>query len=80
MPRVRPTSKETLKNFLIAGVRPGTDFWKELQEREPETLADFFARAEPHKVIEESLVKLKKESKSESPSNWESKRDRSYSP
>ena len=27
VPRVRPTSKETLKNFLIAGVRPGTDFW-----------------------------------------------------
>ena len=80
VPRVRPTSKETLKNFLIAGVRPGTDFWKELQGREPETLADFFARAEPHKVIEESLAKLKKESKSESRSSWKNKRDRSYSP
>ena len=68
--RVRPTSQETLKNFLIAGVRPGTDFWKELQGREPETLADFFAKAKPHKVIEESLAKLKKESKSESRSSW----------
>ncbi|XP_063935619.1 uncharacterized protein LOC135147089 [Daucus carota subsp. sativus] len=80
VPRVRPTSKETLKNFLIAGVRPGTEFWKELQGREPKTLADFFARAEPYKIIEESLAKLKKESKFESRSNWKRKRDRSYSP
>ncbi|XP_063948098.1 uncharacterized protein LOC135152192 [Daucus carota subsp. sativus] len=53
---------------------------KELQGREPETLADFFAKAKPHKVIEESLAKLKKESKSESCSSWKNKRDRSHSP
>nr|XP_017247431.1 PREDICTED: uncharacterized protein LOC108218819 [Daucus carota subsp. sativus] len=80
VPRVWPTSKETLKNFLIVGVRPRTDFWKELRGREPETLADFFARAEPHKIIEESLAKLKKESKSKNHSSWKRKRDRSYSP
>lgn len=27
---VKKASDETLKNFLIAGVRPGTEFWKDL--------------------------------------------------
>ena len=52
----------------------------ELQGLEPETLADFFARAEPYKVIEESLAKLKMESKSKSRNSWKRKRDRSYNP
>ena len=46
-----PTSKEqqmkTVKNFLIAGVRVGSDFWKELQRKEPPNLAALYAQAEP---------------------------------
>ncbi|XP_074374244.1 uncharacterized protein LOC141714635 [Apium graveolens] len=49
VPKVRKASEETYKNFLIAGVKPGTNFWKELQLREPRTLAAFYAKAEPHK-------------------------------
>ena len=60
-PELKPTSQERLKNFLVAGDRPGTDFWEELQGHEPVTLANFFARAEPHKIIEESMAKLKKD-------------------
>ncbi|KAK1380927.1 hypothetical protein POM88_027671 [Heracleum sosnowskyi] len=30
VPRVKKTTDETYKNFLIAGVKPGTEFWKEL--------------------------------------------------
>lgn len=59
--RMRQSSKETLKNFLIMGVRLGTDFWKELQGREPETLSNFYANAKPHKVVEEFIANLARE-------------------
>ena len=79
VPKVRKTSDETLKNFFIAGVRPGTDFWKELQGREPETLSDFYSRAESHKVIEESMLKLPKTLGSEGQGGWnKNKRVRSF--
>ncbi|KAK1356398.1 hypothetical protein POM88_049654 [Heracleum sosnowskyi] len=78
VPRVRKTTDETYKNFLIAGVKPGTEFWKELQSREPTTLADFYAKAERHKVVEQSLENLKKDNASR---DWSrNKRNRSYSP
>ena len=51
VPKVRKASDETLKKFLIAGVRIGTNFWKDLQGREPETLSEFYSRDESHKVI-----------------------------
>ncbi|XP_074346144.1 uncharacterized protein LOC141684906 [Apium graveolens] len=60
--KVRKASDETYKNFLIAGVRPGTEFWKELQREEPKTLSDFYNKAESHKVVEESLANLKRNS------------------
>lgn len=59
VPKIRKTTNGTYKNFLIAGVRPWTDFWKELQGAEPKTLADFYARAETQKLVEESMAKLK---------------------
>ncbi|KAK1380894.1 hypothetical protein POM88_027638 [Heracleum sosnowskyi] len=75
VPRVRKTTDETYKNFLIAGVKPVTEFWKELQSREPTTLADFYAKAERHKVVEQSLENLKKDNASR---DWN--RNRSYNP
>lgn len=78
VPKVHKAADETYKNFLIAGVKPGTDFWKELQTKEPATLTDFYARAESHKVVEESMAKLKKDGNS---GGWSrNKRNRSYSP
>ncbi|KAK1399685.1 hypothetical protein POM88_009548 [Heracleum sosnowskyi] len=78
VPRVRKTTDETYKNFLIAGVKPGTEFWKELQSREPTTLADFYAKAERHKVVEQSLENLKKDNASR---DWNrNKKNMSYSP
>ncbi|XP_074362449.1 uncharacterized protein LOC141702719 [Apium graveolens] len=81
VPKVRKASEETYKNFLIAGVKPGTDFWKELQRRELRTLAAFYAKAEPHKVVEELLAKLKRDNNPGGSRNWgKNKRNRSYSP
>uniref|UniRef100_A0A803Q2T0 Retrotransposon gag domain-containing protein n=1 Tax=Cannabis sativa TaxID=3483 RepID=A0A803Q2T0_CANSA len=50
------------------GVLLRTDFWKELQARRPELLVEFFAMAESHKIIENSLAKLERgKDKRESP-------------
>ncbi|XP_074377482.1 uncharacterized protein LOC141719005 [Apium graveolens] len=81
VPKVRKASEETYKNFLIARVKPGTDFWKELQRREPRTLVAFYAKAEPHKVVEGSLAKLKRDNNPGGSGNWgKHKMNRSYSP
>ncbi|XP_074347333.1 uncharacterized protein LOC141686182 [Apium graveolens] len=81
VPKVRTVSEETYKNFLIVGVKPRTDFWKELQRREPRTLAAFYAKAEPHKVVEESLAKLKRDNNLGGSGNWsKNKRNMPYSP
>ncbi|XP_074323998.1 uncharacterized protein LOC141660917 [Apium graveolens] len=81
VPKVRKASEETYKNFLIVGVKPVTDFWKELQRREPRTLAAFNAKTEPHKVVEEYLAKLKRDNNPGGSGNWgKNKRNRSYSP
>ncbi|XP_074377340.1 uncharacterized protein LOC141718863 [Apium graveolens] len=81
VPKMRKASEETYKNFLIAGVNPGTDFWKELQRREPRTLAAFYAKAEPHKMVGESLPKLKRDNNPGGSENWsKNKWNRSYSP
>ncbi|KAK1356083.1 hypothetical protein POM88_049339 [Heracleum sosnowskyi] len=55
VPTVRGASDETIKNFLIAGVRVGTDFWKNLQREEPATLAALYLQADPFKREEEAL-------------------------
>lgn len=60
VPRVRRADDEILKNFIIAGIKPGIDFSKELQLHEPKTLSDFYSRAQPHKAIEERMAKLVK--------------------
>ena len=46
------------KNFLIAGLRRGSDFWKSLQAKEPETLAELYQQAEPFKRLEISMANL----------------------
>lgn len=53
VPKVKQASEETLKNFLIASFQPEIDFWKELQGKDPETQADFYAKAESSKVVED---------------------------
>ncbi|KAK1389694.1 hypothetical protein POM88_017872 [Heracleum sosnowskyi] len=55
VPTVRGASEEIIKNFLIAGVRVGTDFWKNLQREEPSTLAALYLQADPFKREEEAL-------------------------
>ncbi|XP_074348149.1 uncharacterized protein LOC141686933 [Apium graveolens] len=60
--KVRRAPYETYKNFMIAGVKPCTEFWKELQREEPKTLNDFYNKTESHKVVEESLANLKRNS------------------
>lgn len=57
---VRGATDETLKSFLIAGLRVGTDFWKHLQGKNPTTLADLFQQAEYYKMVEQSLADNKK--------------------
>ncbi|XP_074375294.1 uncharacterized protein LOC141717076 [Apium graveolens] len=74
VPKVRGASEETIKNFLIAGLKEGSKFWKSLQASEPRTLAEFYEQAEPFKRVEKSMRELKI---SES---YRDKRDRSSSP
>ncbi|KAK1404552.1 hypothetical protein POM88_004157 [Heracleum sosnowskyi] len=59
VPSVRGATEEAQKNFLIAGLREGSKFWKTLQAREPETLAEFYEQAEPHKRVEKSMRDLR---------------------
>ncbi|XP_060968820.1 uncharacterized protein LOC133036288 [Cannabis sativa] len=58
--KVEKAPESSLVCMLITGVLPRTDFWKELQARKPESLVEFFAMAEPHKRIENSLAELEK--------------------
>ncbi|KAM6542773.1 hypothetical protein CsatB_007220 [Cannabis sativa] len=58
--KVEKAPESSLVCMLITGVLPRTNFWKELQAREPESLVEFFAMAEPHKRIENSLAELEK--------------------
>ncbi|KAM6583079.1 hypothetical protein CsatB_010081 [Cannabis sativa] len=58
--KVEKAPESSLVCMLITGVLPRTDFWKELQARRPESLVEFFAMAEPHKRIENSLAELEK--------------------
>ncbi|XP_074357369.1 uncharacterized protein LOC141697053 [Apium graveolens] len=74
VPKVRGASEETIKNFLIAGLKEGSKFWKSLQASEPRTLAEFYEQAEPFKRIEKSMRELKISE------NYRDKRDRSSSP
>ena len=58
--KVEKAPESSLVCMLITGILPRTDFWKELQARRPESLVEFFAMAEPHKRIENSLAELEK--------------------
>ena len=49
---VTGASDETLKNFLIAGLKVGTDFWKHLQGKDPSNLSELYAAAESFKKID----------------------------
>ena len=58
----------------------GTDFWKHLQGKDPSTLVELYAQAEPYKRVEQSLVENKKVD-STTPSKYKNKkRERSPSP
>ncbi|XP_074328488.1 uncharacterized protein LOC141666400 [Apium graveolens] len=59
VPKVRGASEETIKNFLIAGLKEGSKFWKSLQASEPRTLAEFYEQAKPFKRVEKSMRELK---------------------
>ncbi|XP_074323865.1 uncharacterized protein LOC141660778 [Apium graveolens] len=74
VPKVRGASEETNKNFLIAGLKEGSKFWKSLQASEPRTLAEFYEQAEPFKRVQKSMRELKISE------NYRDKRDRSSSP
>ncbi|XP_074352772.1 uncharacterized protein LOC141691921 [Apium graveolens] len=67
-------SEETIKNFLITGLKEGSKFWKSLQASEPRTLVEFYEQAEPFKRVEKSMRELKISE------NYRDKRDRSSSP
>ena len=58
---VKGASVETLKNFLIAGLKVGTDFWKHLQGKDPATLSELYSAAESFKKVEQSLAENQKE-------------------
>ena len=53
---VHGATDETVKNFLIAGVRVGSDFWKDLERKKPPNLAALYAQAEPFKREEEAMA------------------------
>ncbi|XP_074342571.1 uncharacterized protein LOC141680172 [Apium graveolens] len=72
--KVRGASEETIKNFLIAGLKEDSKFWKSLQASEPRTLAEFYEQAEPFKRVEKSMRELKISE------NYRDKRDQSSSP
>ncbi|XP_074373741.1 uncharacterized protein LOC141714099 [Apium graveolens] len=74
VPKVRGAREETIKNFLIAGLKKGSKFWKSLQASEPRNLAEFYKQAEPFKKVEKSMRELKIRE------NYRDKRDRSSSP
>ena len=70
VPQVRGATDEIVKNFLIAGVRVGTDFWKALQRKEPPTLAALYLLAEPYKREEEALASITRHDASSSRSHY----------
>ncbi|KAL8100036.1 hypothetical protein AgCh_032335 [Apium graveolens] len=74
VPKVRGASEETIKNFLIAGLKEGSKFWKSLQASEPRTLAEFYEQVKSFKRVEKSMRELKINE------NYGDKRDRSSSP
>lgn len=57
---VRGVTNESLESFLIAGLQVVTDFWKNLQGKDPATLADLFAQVESFKIVEQSLTDNRK--------------------
>lgn len=65
-PRERRANDEAIKNFLIAGLREGTKFWKKLQTQTPSTLFEFYKEAEPYKWVEKSMEDLKKNNEASS--------------
>ncbi|XP_017239880.1 uncharacterized protein LOC108212671 [Daucus carota subsp. sativus] len=58
---VTGASDETLKNFLITGLKVSTDFWKHLQGKDPSNLSELYAAAESFKKVEQSLAENQKE-------------------
>lgn len=77
---VQDATDETLKSFLIAGLRIGTDFWKHLQGKSPATLAELYAAAEPYKKVEQSLAENNKEDTQGKNKGKAKRKDRSPSP
>lgn len=82
VPYVRGATDEAVKNFLIAGLRRGSDFWKNIQAHEPATLQDFYRQAEPFKIVEKSMAELDQGSPPIRDSYWyrNRKRGRSVTP
>ena len=74
-PPMRPS-----KNFLIAGLRRGSDFWKSLQAKEPEILAELYQEAEPFKRLEISMADLEGSPSRGSYRSTNKRRPRSWTP
>lgn len=77
---VRGATDEALKNFLIAGLRAGTDFWKHLQGKDPATLAELFSQAESYKRVEQAQLDNKKGEQQSNSKGKNKRKDRSPSP
>lgn len=57
---VRGATDETLKGFLIGGLRVRTDFRKHLKGKEPFNLASLYVKGELKKMVEKSLEENEK--------------------
>ena len=51
VPLVQGATDEAVKCFLINGLRRGSDFWKSLQAKEPETLVELYQYTDPFKRL-----------------------------
>ena len=58
--KVAHTPEESIRTLIIAGVRPQTDLWKELQAEDDVSLTGFYNLAEKYLRIENLLAALRR--------------------
>ena len=58
--KVAHAPEESIRTLIIAGVRPQTELWKELQAEDDISLTRFYNLAEKYLQIENSLVALRR--------------------
>ena len=80
VPLVRGATDEAVKNFLIAGLKRGSDFWKSLQAKEPETLTELYQQAEPFKRMKISMADLEGSNSRSGYRSTNKRRPRSWTP